>query len=156
MCLISIPIYVGLWKSLVKFGIKKSHEMISYILVGMTLLRKWNHRSPTKPCKLAHMTLDELYNKSHEGFMLSLCLENAWIGLKPYLELYQDTALTKVKVWLQLELWGLTLNKSCIFPFVEETLFKGEEPKQLTNSSNRGSKFESAAVFQPWEIVPSP
>jgi len=40
MCLISIPIYVGPWKSLVKFGIKKSHEMISYILVGMTLLKK--------------------------------------------------------------------------------------------------------------------
>jgi hypothetical protein len=29
------------------------------------------------------MTLDELYNKSHEGFMLSKCLENALIGLKP-------------------------------------------------------------------------
>jgi len=40
MCLISIPIYVGLWKSLVMFGIKKSHEMISYILAGMALLRK--------------------------------------------------------------------------------------------------------------------
>ena len=40
MCLISIPIYIGPWKSLVKFGMKKSHEMISYILVGMALLRK--------------------------------------------------------------------------------------------------------------------
>ena len=156
MCLISIPIYVGLWKSLVKFGIKKSHEMISYILVGMTLLRKWIHGSPTKPCKLTHMTLDELYNKSYEGFMLSLCQENASIGLKSYLELYQDTALTKVNVWLRLELWGLALNKSCSFPSVEETLFKGQEPNQHANSSNRGSKFESAAVFQPWEIVLSP
>ena len=97
MCLISVPIYVGLWKCLVKFGIKKSHEIISYILVGMTLLRKWNHGSPTKPCKLAHMTLDELYNKSREGFMLSLCQENASIGLKSYLELYRVTTLTKVK-----------------------------------------------------------
>jgi len=43
------------------------------------------------------MTLDELYNKSHEGFMLSLYRENASIGLKPYLELYRVTALNKVK-----------------------------------------------------------
>jgi len=50
------------------------------------------------------MTLDELYNKSHEGFMLSLCQENASIGLKSYLELYQVTALTKVKVQLLLQL----------------------------------------------------
>jgi hypothetical protein len=28
------------------------------------------------------MTLDELYNKSHEGFMLDKCQENASIGLK--------------------------------------------------------------------------
>jgi hypothetical protein len=28
------------------------------------------------------MDLDELYNKSHEGFMLSKCQENAPIGLK--------------------------------------------------------------------------
>ena len=38
MCLTSIPIYIDPWKSFVKFGIKKSHEMISYILVGMILL----------------------------------------------------------------------------------------------------------------------
>ena len=43
------------------------------------------------------MTLDELYNKSHEGFMLSLCQENASIALKSYLELYRVTALTKEK-----------------------------------------------------------
>jgi hypothetical protein len=29
------------------------------------------------------MTLDELYNKSHEGLMLSKSQENAPIGLKP-------------------------------------------------------------------------
>ena len=28
------------------------------------------------------MTQDELYDKSHEGFMLSLCQENASIGQK--------------------------------------------------------------------------
>ena len=38
MCLTSIPIYIGHWKSFRKFGFKKSHEMISYILVGMVLL----------------------------------------------------------------------------------------------------------------------
>jgi hypothetical protein len=73
-----------------KFGIKKSHEMISYILVRMALLSagiaplsEWNYRPSTKPCKYAQITLDELYNRSHEGFMLSKCQENALIGLKP-------------------------------------------------------------------------
>jgi hypothetical protein len=33
--------------------------------------------SSTKPYNLAQMTLDELYNKSHERFMLSKCQENA-------------------------------------------------------------------------------
>jgi hypothetical protein len=51
--------------------------MISYILVGMALLSEWEHVSSTKPCILAQMTLDELYNKSHERFMLSKCQENA-------------------------------------------------------------------------------
>jgi len=66
-----------------KFGIKRSHEMISYMLVEMTSISERNHESSTNPCNLAQMTLDELYNKSHEGFMLSLCPENASIGLKP-------------------------------------------------------------------------
>jgi hypothetical protein len=57
-----------------KFGIKKSHEMISSILVGMGLVSEWKHSSSTKPCNLAQMTLDELYNKSHERFMFK---ENA-------------------------------------------------------------------------------
>jgi hypothetical protein len=66
-----------------KFGIKKSHEMISSILVGIAPLSEWNYRSSTKPCNFAQMALDELYNKIHEGFMLSKCQENASIGLKP-------------------------------------------------------------------------
>jgi hypothetical protein len=73
-----------------KFGIKKSHEMISHVFVSMTLqsvgialLSEWNYRPSTKPCNLTQMTLDELYNKSHEGFILSQCQENAPIGLKP-------------------------------------------------------------------------
>jgi hypothetical protein len=72
-----------------KFGIKKSHEMISHVFVSMTLLNvgiaplsEWNYRSSTKPCKFSQMTLDELYNKSHEGFMLSRYQENTPIGLK--------------------------------------------------------------------------
>jgi hypothetical protein len=72
------------------FGIKKSHEMISYTLIGMTLLSAgivllsgWKYRSSHKSCNLAQMTLDELYNKSHEEFMLSKGQEIAPIGLKP-------------------------------------------------------------------------
>jgi hypothetical protein len=67
----------------VKFGIKKSHEIISSIPIGIAPLSEWNYRPSTKPCKLSQMTLDELYNKSHEGFMLIKCQENALIGLKP-------------------------------------------------------------------------
>jgi hypothetical protein len=73
-----------------KFGIKKSHEMISHVFVSMTLLSvgiaplsEWNYRPSTQPFKLSQMTLDELYSKSHEGFMLSKCQENAPFGLKP-------------------------------------------------------------------------
>jgi hypothetical protein len=57
-----------------KFGIKKSHEMISSIPIGIAPL--------SKPCKLSQMTLNELYNKSHEGFMMSKCQENAPIWPK--------------------------------------------------------------------------
>ena len=71
--------------------------MISYMLVGMTSLSKWNHGSSTNLCNLAQMTLDELYNKSHEGLLLSLGQGNASIGLKLCLELYRVTVLTKVK-----------------------------------------------------------
>jgi hypothetical protein len=66
-----------------KFGIKKSYEMISSIPIGIAPLSQWNYRPSTKPFKLAQMTLDELYNKSHEGFMLSKSQGNAPIGQKP-------------------------------------------------------------------------
>jgi hypothetical protein len=66
-----------------KFGIKKSHKMISSIPIGITPLSEWNYRPSIKPCKLVQMTLDELYNKNHERFMLSKCKENISIGLKP-------------------------------------------------------------------------
>jgi hypothetical protein len=71
------------------FGIKKSHEMISYMLVGMTLLSVgiallsgWKYRSSTKPFNLAQKTLYGLYNKSQERFVLSKCPENAPIDQK--------------------------------------------------------------------------
>jgi hypothetical protein len=63
-----------------KFGIKKSHEIISHVFISMALLSAGiaplsggNYRPSTKTCNLAQMTLYELYNKSHEGFMLSKC-----------------------------------------------------------------------------------
>ena len=68
------------WKSFMKFGIKKSHEMISYNLSWIALLSEWNYRSSTEPCYLAQITLIEIYNKSHEGFVLSKGQENASIG----------------------------------------------------------------------------
>ena len=83
MCLTSPSIYSDHWKSFMTFGIKKSHEMISYILVGIVLLSawiallsEWKYRSLTKPCNHAQITLLELYNKSHERSMLSKCPEN--------------------------------------------------------------------------------
>jgi hypothetical protein len=87
------------------FGIKKSHEMISYILVGMTLLSAgiallsgWKYRLSTKPCNLAQMTLDGLYNKSHERFVLSKCPENAPLDQNGQFKLYRDTTLVKVEI----------------------------------------------------------
>ena len=82
MCLTSISTHMDRWKSFMKFGIKKSHEMTSYNLSWIALLSKWNYRSSTKSCYLAQMTLIELYNKSHGAFMLNKCQENASIGLK--------------------------------------------------------------------------
>ena len=75
MYITSTCIHLDQWKSFMKFGIKKSHEMISYNL-------SWIEMS-TKPCYLSQMTLIELYNKSHEGFMLSKCQEKASMGRKP-------------------------------------------------------------------------
>jgi len=86
------------WKSFVKFGIKKLHEMISYNLSWIALLSEWNYRSSTKPCYLAQTTQIEIYNKSHEGFVLSGGQENTSIGLKLGFKLYRDATLT----WFEL------------------------------------------------------
>jgi len=58
------------------------------------------------------MTLDELYNKSHERFMLGKCQENASIGLKLRFKLYRDATLTNVDQLLTVLAWSYTLNKS--------------------------------------------
>jgi hypothetical protein len=68
-----------------KFGIKKSHEMISSIPIGIAPLSEWNYRSSTKPCNFAQMTLDKLYNKSYEGFMMSKCQEMPQLAKNPSL-----------------------------------------------------------------------
>ena len=43
----------------------------------------------------------------------------------------------------------LTFNKSGNIVCVLQTLFLDQEPNQLGNKSNRGSKIESAAGFSP-------
>jgi hypothetical protein len=48
----------------------------------IVLLSEWKYVSSTKPCNLTQMTLDELYSKSHERFMLSKCPENASMDQK--------------------------------------------------------------------------
>jgi hypothetical protein len=55
---------------------------MTLLIAGIALLSGWKYRLSTKPWNLAQITLDELYNKSHGGFMLSNCQENASIGLK--------------------------------------------------------------------------
>ena len=112
MCLASTSIYIDHWKSFMKFGIKKSHEMTSYVLAGIVLLSEWNYRSSTKPCNLAQMTLIKLYNKSHKGFVLSGGQENTSIGLKLGFKLYRDATLTCVDQSLIVLAWSCTLNQS--------------------------------------------
>ena len=80
-----------------KFGAKKSHEMISYNLGWIALLSEWEYGMSTKPRDLAQTAPILLMNKSHEGFVLSQCQENVSIGLKLQFKVYRDAALTKVK-----------------------------------------------------------
>ena len=96
----------------------------------------------------SQMTLIELYNKSHEGFVLSGGQENTSIGLKLGFKLYRDATLTYVDQSLIVLAWSCTLNESLSLSGVEQTLFLDQEPDQLETKSNRGSKIESAAVFR--------
>lgn len=147
MCLTSISIYIDPWKSLMKFGIKKSHEMMSYILAWIALLSEWKHRSSTKPWNLAQMTLIELYNKSHEWFVLSGGQENTSIGLKLGFKLYRDATLTGVDQSLTALAWSCTINKIWSLSGVEQTLFLDQELDQLVSKSNRALNLESIAIF---------
>ena len=148
MCLTSISIYIDPWKSFMKFGIKKSHEMISHIFVGIALLSEWKHWSLNEPCNLAQMTLEELYNRSYERFMSSRYQENAPIGLKLLFKLYRDASLTCVDQSLRLLAWQWNLNKSWSLSGVEQTLFFDQELDHLVSKSNWGSNFESTVVFR--------
>jgi hypothetical protein len=56
---------------------------MSLLCAWMVPLSEGNYRPSTKPCNPTQMTLDELYNKTHEGFMLRKCQENVPFGLKP-------------------------------------------------------------------------
>jgi hypothetical protein len=127
--------------------------MISHILAWIVLLSEGEHEMLTKPCNLTQMTLIELYNKSHEGFMLSKSQENTSIGRKPNSRVYHDAALTKVREWVLFKIQGLTLNQSCSLVGVLQTLFKEQEPKQLGSLSNKGSKIQLAAIFPALRII---
>ena len=113
----------------------------------IALLSEWKCRSSIKPCNLAQMTLDELYNKSHEGFVLRKGQENASIGLKLWFKLYRDATLTYVDQSLTVLAWSCTLNKSWSLSGVEQTLFLDQELYQLVRKSNRGSNLEPEAVY---------
>ena len=113
MCLTAISTHMDDWKSFVKFGIKKLHEMISYNLSWIALLNEWNYRSSTKPCYLAQTTQIEIYNKSHEGFVLSGGQENTFIGLKLGFKLYRDATLTWFELYSRNFAWKCTLKQSC-------------------------------------------
>ena len=77
MYITSTCIHLDPWKSFMKFGIKKSHEMISHIFAWIALSSGWKPMKSTKPWYLAQTTLLALMNKCYEGFMLSRWPENA-------------------------------------------------------------------------------
>jgi hypothetical protein len=67
----------------------------------------------------------------------------------PNYRAYHDDALTKVKEWFLFKIQDLTFNKSCNLVCVLQTLVLDQEPNQLGDKPNKGSKFESTVVFQP-------
>ena len=77
MYITSPCIHLDPWKSFMKFGIKKSHEMISHNFAWIALSSGWKPMKSTKPWYLAQTTLLALMNKSYEGFMLTRWPENA-------------------------------------------------------------------------------
>ena len=147
MYITSTCIHLDPWKSLMKFGIKKSHEMISHIFAWIALSSGSKPMKSTKPWYLAQTTLLALMNKSYEGFMLSRWPENAPIDQKGWFKLYSDATLTWFELQLRVFAWQWNLNKSWSPSYVEQTLFNDQELDQLGNKSNRGHKIEFAVVF---------
>ena len=64
-----------------KFGAKKSHEMISYNLSWIASSGEWEYGMSTKPFYLAKMTLIEFYNKSH-ALLESRIFVCVWMELR--------------------------------------------------------------------------
>ena len=85
-------IYLHHWKSFMKFGAKKSHEMISYNLSWIVSPSEWEHGMSTKPCYLAQMTLIELYNKSQEG--------SCWANVKKMPQSVENSNLGFIRMLL--------------------------------------------------------
>ena len=123
MCLASTSIYIDHRKSFMKFGIKKSHEMISDNLSWFALFSEWNYRSSTKPCNLTQMTLIKLYNKSHKGFVLSWGQENASFGLKLWFKLYRDATLTWFELLLRCLHGSARLRKVVVLDYINNFYF---------------------------------
>ena len=71
---------------------------------------------------LAQMTLIELYNKSHEGFVLSGGQENTSSGLKLGFKLYRDATLTWFELYSRNFAWKCTLKQSCSTRLDEQLL----------------------------------
>ena len=59
------------------------------------------------------MTLEELYNKSYEGFMLSKWPKNAPIDQKWQFKRYRDATLTWFELYSRNFAWKCTLNQTC-------------------------------------------
>jgi hypothetical protein len=131
---------------------EKSHEMISYILVGMVLLSEWEHRSSTKSCNLAQMTLIDSTTKVMKGSCWVNVKKMSQLAWNPSLRVNQVAALTNIKLWLLYQQWSLTINKSCSLVCVLQTLFKDPSLNLHLSLSNRGYKFESTIVFSPRKI----
>ena len=94
------------------------------------------------------MTLIELSNKRHEGFVLSGGQENTSIGPKLGFKLYRDATLTYVDQSLIVLAWSCTLNKIWSLSGVEQTLFLDQELDQLVSKSNWALNLESMAVLE--------
>ena len=143
-------INIDLYWSMKKFHEVWDHEVTwndKLYLCWIALLSEWNYRSSTKPCYFSQVTLIELYNKSHEGFVLSRDQENASVGLKLRFKLYCDATLTCVDQMLTVLAWSCILKKSWSLSGVEQNLFLNQEPDQLVSKSNRALKLESMPVL---------